>query len=176
MTSTVITLTSCEPLQAKTLTIKKIYLIDFTLMLLGIVIPPMLGIGMLGLIVTYIVDDLLTTNHRDKLRTMKFQFNNNITSKELFETLNTSFISKFNGKMQLKKNENGTVTFVYEDHIYDLLINGDGTFSLWWKKSLEEAFLSFNIYKSYKQIRTAMGIIAYEIQQCCHSMNENQDV
>lgn len=48
---------------------------------------------------------------------------------------------------------------------YDVNLEEDGTFVIWWRMSVAKAFLSTRHYPIYKNAIAAMGIIAYEVQQ-----------
>ena len=160
-------LMSSEPLPNKMKKLKKLYWVGIGICAVGVLFAPIIAVGILFLACLYLVDTVMVSQHRGKLRILKFKYDNSISFDELFPKLQERLISKFKGAMLLERNENGGITISYDDHIYDMHINPDGTFCLWWRKSLGKAFLSFSDYKSYKKILNGMGILAYEIQQCC---------
>ena len=94
-----IILTSSTPLQNKLTKLKKAYLFEVILICIGSIITPLLIFGILSLIVTYIIDYILTGAYRNELRGLKFQCNNMVSSDSLFTNLQCQLISKYGEKM-----------------------------------------------------------------------------
>ena len=70
--------------------------------------------------------------------------------------------------MVVELHTDGTPVITYQSLIYEISLNEDQTFTIWWRKSLVRAFFSidlFTIIPNYRKAVVAMGIIAYYIQQ-----------
>ena len=172
MNSEAIVLTSSQPLPNKMQNFKKLYLVELLVMCAGVFTTTLFAIGVLALLITYIADELLTSFHRDKLRTVKFRYGATLTQEELFAELQKALVAKYGGKMLLEKSEDGVISVSYDTHIYDVHIGEDGSFTLWWRKSIKNAFFSFSKYTSYKKILAAYGMIVFEIQEICNAKGE----
>ena len=153
-----IVIKSPEPLPNEMQKIKKLYLVG-----LLCIIPPLTPIGILGLLILYILDDKMVKVKRKCLRQCKFKFTENINYENLFLTMQPIFVGKYN--MLVEKREDGVMMITHNEHIYDIFIQDDNTFTIWWRMSLGKAFLSFGDYNSYRKILASMGIISYEIQK-----------
>lgn len=157
---------SPEPLPNEMLKIKKLYIVCFLCIIVGIVFQVLLAVGILGLMIVYTIDDHVVKVKRKVLRTIKFQLAEGIDNDNIFQTTQSIFISKY--KMLVEKDEQGNMVLSHDNHLYDIIMNDDNTFTIWWRMSVGKAFLSFNKYKSYRKILASMGIIAYEIQNAYH--------
>lgn len=151
------------PLPNKALKVRKLYTICFVCMVLGILFQPLLGIGFLGLLVSYTINHYVVDHVRSKLRGTKFQFVNGVDNENLMNTMHPIFMGKY-GNMLVERLEGGEVSIRHNDHIYDIQIQEDDSFTIWWRMSVGNAFFRVNDYKSYLKILSSMGIIAYEIQ------------
>lgn len=80
----------------------------------------------------------------------------------MFDKLQPILISKYN--MMVEKDKEGRTVVSHNGCMYDIIINNDATFSIWWRKSIAGAMLEIMKYKTYKKVLAAMGIIGYEIQ------------
>lgn len=155
------TLKSSEPLPDEMKGFKKLYWVCLGCFVLGILITPLFAIGALAFMVVYCVDVSIVNFKRSMLRLVKFKLHDGIDNDMMFETMQSVLISKY--AMQIERT-NGVMTVVHSGHMYDVLIEEDGTFRIWWRFGMAKAFVPKNKYKSYKTILADMGIIAYEIQ------------
>lgn len=155
-------LDSTEPLPNEMIGIKKLYIVCFIAMGIGLFYTPSFAIGILGLMVVYCIDSSMVDHKRDRLRRAKFKFTVDVDDERLFEIMQPVFISKY--KMLVEKRDDGAMTLTHNGYSYDILLQKDDTFVLWWRESGIKALVPKNKYKSYCEILTAIGIIAYEIQ------------
>lgn len=96
------------------------------------------------------------------LRRKKFQFVSGISDKQLLTDINNIFSRKYNYTLEM--NKKGRVVISDGSMRYEILIEEDNCFMIWYSMPMTKALLSFNDYGDYKKIIVAMGIIAYEIQ------------
>ena len=122
------------------------------------------GLGVIGLMLTFAFDCYAKDFHRGKMRRMRFKFVNPISLDEIYNKLQPVLVSKYGNEMEFDR-EGDTLCVKYKSVIYDINLHDDGTFSLWWRKSIAGAIFSFNEGKLYNKIRTGTAIIAYELQQ-----------
>ena len=160
-----IILSTSEPLNNKMLKIRKLYWLCLISTLLGAIIQPLLGIGILGFMVVYIIHEIVLKFRTDELRRMRFRCGD-ISCEDLFAKLQTVLLSQYQGAVMIERNEKHEIIFTFDGHIYDLNLHDDNTFSLWWRMSAGKAVLSLNDYKSYRKLLVGYGVLAYHIQQC----------
>ena len=122
------------------------------------------GLGVIGLMLTYAFDYYAKDFHRGKMRRMRFKFVTPISLDEIYNKLQPVLVSKYGNEMEFDR-EGDTLCVKYKSVIYDINLHDDGTFSLWWRKSIAGAIFSFNEGKLYKKVRIGTAIIAYELQQ-----------
>ena len=122
------------------------------------------GLGVIGLMLTFAFDCYAKDFHRGKMRRMRFKFVTPVSLDEIYNKLQPVLVSKYGNKMEFDR-EGDTLCVKYKSVIYDINLHDDGTFSLWWRKSIAGALFSFNEWKLYNKIRTGTAIIAYELQQ-----------
>ena len=122
------------------------------------------GLGVIGLMLTFAFDCYAKDFHRGKMRRMRFKFVTPIILDEIYNKLQPVLVSKYGNEMEFDR-EGDTLCVKYKSVIYDINLHDDGTFSLWWRKSIAGAIFSFNEWKLYNKIRTGTAIIAYELQQ-----------
>ena len=122
------------------------------------------GLGVIGLMLTFAFDCYAKDFHRGKMRRMRFKFVTPISLDEIYNKLQPVLVSKYGNEMEFDR-EGDTLCVKYKSVIYDINLHDDGTFSLWWRKSIAGALFSFNEWKLYKKIRIGTAIIAYELQQ-----------
>ena len=122
------------------------------------------GLGVIGLLLTFAFDCYAKDFHRGKMRRMRFKFVTPISLDEIYNKLQPVLVSKYGNEMEFDR-EGDTLCVKYKSVIYDINLHDDGTFSLWWRKSIAGAIFSFNEGKLYNKIRTGTAIIAYELQQ-----------
>ena len=94
---------------------------------------------------------------------MKFKFVDFASSDEIYNKLQPVLAQKYGEKMEFDR-EGETVSVTYDEITYDININDDSTFSVWWKQSISGMFFSFNVWKLYKRVRTGTALIAFELQ------------
>ena len=162
-TSMARTVVSSEPLPNEMLKIKKLYWVCFFAMLIGLVFTPLLGIGLMGVMLLYCVDDIVVKNKLDRLRRAKFKFVHGVGKDDVFRTMQPILVPKYS--MLAEKGEDGITSLTFQGYTYDILLEDDDTFTIWWHMSLGKDVLPRNKYKQYRQILAAMGIIAYEMQK-----------
>lgn len=127
--------------------------------LLPAVISP--GICILTVPIAIIIHSYLSDHHRKKIREIRFKFVKPVSADEIYNKLEPALNKRWGNKVEFDR-EGETISVKYEKIIYDINLMEDGTFSVWWRLSLARAFFSS---AGYKQIRTATGIIAYELQK-----------
>lgn len=157
---------SPEPLPNEMQKIKKLYIVCIICIAVGVLFQVLLAIGIFGIMIVYMIDYYGVRIKRKILRTVKFKFVEGVDNENLFNTMQSVFTGKYN--ILVEKNQDGGMMLTHNDHIYDILINDDNSFTIWWRMSVGKAFLSFNNYKSYRKILASMGIISYEIQNAYH--------
>ena len=169
---------SPEPLKNEVNKIRKIYWLFGIIAVFGIIIglDIMLGIGILGWMVTFLVVSCIADVKSKTLRELKFSIAQASDNEQLFMKMQSVFISKYN--WQVEKSEDGKLVVITKKYIYDIDIkeeNGNKYFNIWWRMSLGKALVSrfaFNLrYPIYSNVIAAMGIIAYEIQQMFPEIN-----
>lgn len=151
-----IVLNSSAPISTKTGWCKWGYIISLLL------IP--VGVGIVGLILVFIIDHFKMSFHKSNMRTMKFKFTAGINADEIYKRLQPELVKKYGDKFEFDRNEE-TISIKYNGIIYDINLNEDNTFSLWWRKSIAGALFSWNEWKEYKKIRTGTALVAYELQK-----------
>ena len=122
------------------------------------------GVGVIGLVLTLFIDSVIMDNHQGKMRRMRFKFCYPVTLDEIYNRLLATFNKNYPGLMEFER-EADTLSVKYNNIFYDIQLNDDGTFCLWWRKSLAGAIFTFNAWKMYNKIRSGTAIIAYELQQ-----------
>ncbi len=152
-----IVLQSSAPIPSKVGWTRWAYIISLFLVAAG-------GVGVLGIIGTFIIEHLKMSFHKDKMRRMKFKFLGGVNSDEIFNKLQPALTQKYGDKIEFDR-EGETLSVKYNKIFYDINLQEDETFCLWWRKSFAGAFFSWNEWKEYKKIRTGTALIAYELQQ-----------
>ena len=122
------------------------------------------GVGAIICLVVFIISNFQMTAHKDKMRRMKFKSVDNITNDDIYNKLQPILSQKYGDKIEIDQ-EGDTLTINYNSIYYDINLQEDCTFNVWWRKSLASAFFSFNEWKEYKKIRTGTAIVAYEFQK-----------
>ena len=122
------------------------------------------GAGVIGLILVFIIDHFQMSFHRDKMRSLKFQFVTPVNSDEIYNKLQPALSQKLGNKVEFDR-EGDKISVHYNSIIYDINLQEDGTFCIWWRKTLSGAIFSWNEWKLYKKIRTGTALIAYELQK-----------
>lgn len=153
-----ILLKSAAPLPRKAAWIKWGYIISL------IAAPVTLGVGLLFLLLFFAMDNFVISYQKGKIRRLKFKFRGSITPDDIFARLQPALISKYENAISFDRDGN-SLSIEYDSIIYDINLNDDNTFSIWWRKSLAGAIFSFNEFKLYKKIRIGTPMIAYELQR-----------
>lgn len=162
-TSMARTLTSGEPLPNEIQKFSKYgYIASGVVFLVGFIAQPVWIFGLLGFLIVYCVASSLADHKSQRLRQAKFKINPEVNNEILFSATQPVFVSKYN--LLVEKNQDGTMRVNRNGYMYDVHINEDGTFTLWWRASLKKAFFSLSKYKLYRTVLADMGTIAYEIQ------------
>lgn len=99
----------------------------------------------------------------DALRREKFQFVGGVSNEQLFTDMNGIFSGKYNYTVEI--NKKGLVEISDGSMRYEITIEEDNSFTIWYSMPIKKVLLSFNDYGDYKKIIAAMGIIGYEIQR-----------
>ncbi len=153
-----ILLKSASPLPRKAAWIKWGYIIS----LIAAVVN--LGVGFFIFAPLFIMDNLIISYQKGKIRRLKFKFRGSITPDDIFARLQPALMSKYGNAISFDR-EGNSLSVEYDSVIYDINLNDDNTFSIWWRKSIAGAIFSFNEFKLYKKIRTGTPMIAYELQR-----------
>ena len=151
-----IVLKSSAPIPSKIGWTKWGYIAGFLLIAAG-------GFGLLILIAVFIISHFQMSFHKDKMRRMKFKSVDNITNDDIYNKLQPILTQKYGNKIEFEQ-EGATLSIHYNSIIYDINLQEDSTFSVWWRKSIANALFSFNEWKEYKKIRTGTAMVAYELQ------------
>ena len=103
---------------------------------------------------------ILEVKAQSELRKMRFYMNRMMPYDQLLQKLQPKLVPL---GMQLEFG-NDRITVLFKGVIYDVLYNEDGTFSIWWRLNLAQAFTKMRYITLYRKIVEAMGIIGYNIQ------------
>lgn len=142
---------------------KKLYIFCAVCCFGGIVAPTLFGLGIITLIVGVCLLCEYLERKRKKLREVKFKFTEGVDYDQIFEAIQPVLMRKYG--MELERGKDNIVIVLYNKMIYDIHINDDNTFIIWWRVSAGRAFfMPDRVKKEYFQIRQVMGIIAFEIQ------------
>lgn len=158
--------TSPEPLPDEVKKFRKLYILVPLCLIIGLIKGDFTGwiaIAAFILLCLVCLIDTYADHKVRRLRRMKFQLAAGVTSDEFFTKLQPVFIAKYNWSVE--RGDNGELTVLDKKYKYDINLEEDGTFVIWWRMSVAKAFLSTRHYPIYKNAIAAMGIIAYEVQQ-----------
>ena len=120
---------------------------------------------LMGAMLGYITEATIVKVKWYGLREMKFGMGRPVEKAVLFQRLVQGLTPM---GMTVEMNTDGTPVINYQTLIYEINLNEDQTFTIWWRKSLARAFFSIDILTvipNYRKAVVAMGIIAYHIQQ-----------
>lgn len=121
------------------------------------------GFGIIILLVVLMISTFQISFHKDKMRRMKFKFVNNVSNDDIYNKMYPILTQKYGDKIEFDQ-EGDTLSVHYKSIIYDINIEEDSTFTIWWRRSIAGAFFSFNEWKEYKKIRIGTAMVAYELQ------------
>ena len=152
-----ITLKSSAPIPSKIGWTKWGYIAGLLLLAAG-------GFGIIILLVVLMISILQISFHKDKMRRMKFKFVNNVNNDDIYNKMYPILTQKYGDKIEFDQ-EGDILSVHYNSIIYDINIQEDSTFTIWWRRSIAGAFFSFNEWKEYKKIRIGTAMVAYELQK-----------
>ena len=153
-----IVLKSAAPIPSKTGWAKWAYIVG---LLSGII---NVGITLLIFAIVFIIEHIMMRYYSGKLRDMKFKFVSPVSVDEIFDKLQPALSKKYGSKVDFER-EGETISVLYDDIYYDINLEEDGTFGVWWRRSILGAMFSFNEWKQYRKVRTGTALVAYELQQ-----------
>ncbi len=126
----------------------------------------------LGLIVGWVVKNILCRFRCYDIRSMTFQCENQIPYGDLIQRLQPVLMPL---GMSLEITKNGIPTIKYKSVYYDVVYNADRAFSINWHMSILGSMLTRNEYIiQYRKACVAYGIIGYYVQQACRMQNNYQ--
>lgn len=131
-----------------------------------------LGANFLALLVAFAVKDSILDIKWKRLRKQKFLLQNRVP----YDTLIHHLIEKLSPLgFQVEKGVDGNPILSYKKMIYDIGYDDGGTFTIYWRKSVANAFFDFRTPIYHYRITVAdMGIIGYTVQQiCCSNIDGN---
>lgn len=160
---------SAEPLPDKIKKIRKaFYIILAAAVVSGLIFAAsglLSGIFVLSFfafIIITSIDDINSKANLKALRTKKFMGSPQMNSDSFFRDMQPS-MTRLNAKMDTAKN--GCPSIEFRGYRYDVILNEDGTFCLWWRtKSVFSEKNLFGRYRLYKANIANIAVLAYEIQ------------
>lgn len=160
-------ITSPEPLPNEMIKVKKIYYIFLICVAIGVVVPQFFVLGLFGLLITWLVDIIMTEYKVFHLNRFKFQSISELTDERVFEEMQPVLLAMYG--VYAEKDEEGKMVVSINDFYYTIILNSDSTFCIHWslplKKGLSMAFLREMVYyKYYRELLGGMGILSHEIQ------------
>lgn len=124
----------------------------------GIYISALAGVGM-----GWFIKTLILAYKGPDLRNLKFQLDYPISNEQLVPQLVMALTPL---GMMVEVDTDGSPVIIYKRKIYDIILNEDQTFQIWWRKSIISSILTLEVEISkYRRLVVAMGIIAYHIQE-----------
>ncbi len=164
-------LRSPAPLPKKTAFFNYIYIAACVVAVFMIMSSNMVLIGLFPITLTYLIHYYVTKIFNYRLRSIKFKFipGVNVTVDDLYNRLQPSLFQRYGSQMEFDR-DNEKLSVKYNGIIYDILMEGNGTFRLWWRKDVtgivkELIFFTYAEFRLYNRARAGMGILAYEIQR-----------
>lgn len=108
------------------------------------------------------IDDLKVKMKVKSLRSMKFKGSPQMSNSNLFTAMQPC-LSGLNASMDTA--DNGCPSIEYKGFKYDIILNDDETFCLWWRtKSIVSGKNILGRYASYKIHIVSMSVLAYQVQ------------
>lgn len=135
--------TSPEPLPDEIKKFRKLYILVPLSLVIGLIkgdFTGWLAIAAFILLCLVCLIDTYADHKVRRLRRMKFKLPANVTADELFIKMQPVFISKYN--WGIERGDNGELTILDKKYKYDVNLEEDGTFVIWWRMSVAKAFLS----------------------------------
>ena len=110
--------------------------------------------GLLIIIAGFIVvaftgnkDENSMKEHWENIRTIKFKFINGVTIDEIYNKLQPALTAKYGDKIKFDREED-ILNIYYGKKIYDLKLNDDATFTLYWYPSFSYTPFDFTVNPS----------------------------
>jgi predicted amidophosphoribosyltransferase len=126
--------------------------------------------GLLGILVAWVIKTIIANIKIHKLRQIQFDIPSNTSNSYLYDIASLE-LSKYG--MFVEMSAHG-LCITHNGIIYDLNLNDNSTFSLWWRLTMAKALLSGRTYIGlYRKAVVSMGLIAYIIQQKIGQNNNN---
>lgn len=164
-------LKSSEPLKDEIIKFKKMYWFTILFFVMGALFDDIfLLIAPIYFGICFIVEFRIAEWKCFSLRDIKFKFIPNVTNDDIFSKIQSELLSKYGNTFTVERDSDGIVTISYAGLIYSIVLEED-YFRLYWYASTVKRVLLFFVQndmiwpKRYKEMRIAMGIIAYEIQK-----------
>ncbi len=128
--------------------------------------PAILFMGVImGLVLGWLIKNLICRSVVLKLRKKKFALDNRIPYPELITKLNQTLTPM---GMHIETQSNGNPSATYKGIIYDIFYDDtQNFFTIWWRVNFARAFLKVDEIGLYRKTSVAMGIIGYYVQQIC---------
>ncbi len=137
-----------------------------------------------GIFVSYIIDyskghtpskDLkLMLPHLEEIRETKYKFVYGVSATELYGKNSAPLKNYYGDDMEFDR-QSDTVSLVFKQVTYKIILNDDATFSIWWIKNDNKPFPKPSLfltqsklqdaYDVYNEIIQRTAVIAYEIQK-----------
>ena len=121
------------------------------------------GSGLVLLLFVYVYDCYAMKAQQRKIRNQKFKFVSPVTVDEIYNKLQPALVKKYGNSVDFER-EGDSLTISYKSVLFDINLNEDNTFSIWWRKSIAGAIFSINEWKMDKKVRVGTPMIAYELQ------------
>ena len=123
--------------------------------------------ALIGAFLGYVIKACIVEAKWYKLRDIKFAMPAPVPKEMLISRLTETLTPM---GMMVEASMEGTPVITYQNVIYDVSLQEDQTFIIWWRKSLVRAFISIHVFTvilNYRKAVVAMGIIGYQIQKIC---------
>ena len=165
-------ITAPQPLPDEMLIIKKLYLIMWICIGIGLFIKPLMLIGIIGLIANWLLDYIMVEYYIMRLQNFKFLANNDdITDDAIFIALQSSMLAKYG--IYVNRGNMGQAVITINGFSYTIVLNADYTFCIHSEASFRRKLPHIGSerkaeYNYYREMLGAMGTIAYEIQSQFH--------
>ena len=130
--------------------------------LIILIIPGAWPLSLFYLMIIYTVDYVLSGIRCDQIKDTRFTYDSSIGYDELYDAILPVMVKKYG--ITPERDEDGLITLPYQNLRYDILIGDENFMKVYWKQTLGGELFRSRSYKNYKKNLTAMGIIAYEIQ------------
>lgn len=175
-TSQARTVTSPEPLPDEIKKFRKLYILVPISLIIGILkgdFTGWLAIAAFILLCLVCLIDTYADHKVRRLRRMKFKLPAGVTSDEFFKKMQPVFISKYG--WDVERGDHGELTVLDKKYKYDVNLEEDGTFVIWWRMSVAKAFLGRE--ESADILVDRYGdALTYYINGYIHDIHESEDL